>query len=37
MAKIESIVEPYGVLDDFRGKSISLINISIFHPAIVAE
>ena len=37
MTKIESIVNPYSVLNDFRGKSILLINICIFRPAIVAE
>ena len=37
MAEIESIVEPYCVLNDFRRKTISLINICIIHPAIVAE
>ena len=37
MADIKSMVELYRILNDFRGKSISLINIWIFHLTIVAE
>ena len=27
MAEVESVVKPYGVLDDFGGKAISFVNI----------
>jgi hypothetical protein len=37
MAEIESIVEPYGVLDDDRWKSVSFVDILSFHSAIVTE
>jgi hypothetical protein len=37
MTEIESIVEPYGVLDDDRWKSVSFVDILSFHSTIVAE
>ena len=37
MAEIESIVKPFGVLDDIRWKSVSFVYIWIFHSALVAE
>jgi hypothetical protein len=37
MAEIKSIVEPYCILDDDRWKSVSFVDILIFHSTIVAE
>ena len=37
MAEIKSIIEPYGILDDFRWKLVSLVDTLIFHSVIVTE
>ena len=37
MTKVESKVEPHGILDNFGWESISFVYFGIFHPRIIAR
>ena len=37
VTEIESVAEPYSILDYFRRKSISFVNVCFVHPTILAE